>query len=96
MILLFEVGLESDLGGLLRAGPQATVVALVGVVAPFAVGYGVMAWLGHPALLAVFVGATLTATSVASRRACCATWVASRTPPPRWCSGRRSWTTSWA
>jgi Kef-type K+ transport system membrane component KefB len=64
LVLLFEVGLESDLGGLLRAGLQATLVALVGVAVPFAVGYGVMHWLGHPALLAVFVGATFTATSV--------------------------------
>jgi Kef-type K+ transport system membrane component KefB len=64
LILLFEVGLESDLGGLLRAGLQATLVALIGVVAPFVVGYGVMSWVGHPTLLAVFVGATLTATSV--------------------------------
>ena len=64
LILLFEVGLESDLGELLRAGPQATLVALVGVVAPFLVGYGVMTGLGHSALVAVFVGATLTATSV--------------------------------
>ena len=64
LILLFEVGLESDLGELLRAGPQATLVALVGVAAPFAAGYGVMTGLGHSTLLAVFVGATLTATSV--------------------------------
>jgi Kef-type K+ transport system membrane component KefB len=64
LILLFEVGLESDLGELLRAGLQATLVALVGVVIPFAVGYGFMYWLGHPQLVAVFVGATLTATSV--------------------------------
>ena len=64
LILLFEVGLESDLAELLRAGLQATLVALAGVAAPFAVGYGVMHWLGHPALLAVFVGATFTATSV--------------------------------
>jgi len=64
LILLFEVGLESDLGDLLRAGLQATLVALVGVTVPFAVGYGVMHWLGHPPLVAVFVGATLTATSV--------------------------------
>jgi len=48
LILLFEVGLESDLGELLRAGLQATLVALVGVAVPFAVGYGVMSWLGHP------------------------------------------------
>ncbi len=64
LILLFEVGLESDLAELLRAGLQATLVALVGVAVPFAVGYGVMHWLGHPTLLAVFVGATFTATSV--------------------------------
>ena len=64
LILLFEVGLESDLGDLLRAGLQATLVAFVGVAVPFAVGYAVMDWLGHPALLAVFVGATFTATSV--------------------------------
>jgi Kef-type K+ transport system membrane component KefB len=64
LILLFEVGLESDLGELLRTGLQATLVALVGVAVPFGVGYAVMDWLGHPALLAVFVGATFTATSV--------------------------------
>jgi Kef-type K+ transport system membrane component KefB len=64
LILLFEVGLESNLGELLRAGFQATLVALVGVAVPFTVGYGVMHWLGYPALLAVFVGATFTATSV--------------------------------
>ncbi len=64
LILLFEVGLESDLDELLKAGPQATLVAVVGVVLPFAAGFGVMHWLGHPPLLAVFVGATLTATSV--------------------------------
>ncbi len=64
LILLFEVGLESDMNELLRAGPQATLVAVVGVAGPFAVGFAVMRWLGHPPLLAVFVGATLTATSV--------------------------------
>ena len=64
LILLFEVGLESDLDELLKAGPQATLVAVVGVVLPFAAGFGAMHWLGHPPLLAVFVGATLTATSV--------------------------------
>ena len=42
LILLFEVDLESDLHDLLRGGLEATLVALVGVVVPFAVGYGVM------------------------------------------------------
>src|SRR5262245_35773132 len=64
MILLFEVGLESDLAKLLKAGPQAALVAVVGVVVPFAAGYGLMRSLGHAALVAIFVGATLTATSV--------------------------------
>ncbi len=64
LVLLFEVGLESDLDELLKAGRQATLVAVVGVILPFACGIAIMSALGHPALLAVFVGATLTATSV--------------------------------
>lgn len=64
IILLFEIGLESDLGELLRAGLQSTVVALVGIACPFAFGYGLAIWWGKPTLVAVFVGATLTATSV--------------------------------
>jgi Kef-type K+ transport system membrane component KefB len=64
LILLLEVGLESDVGDLLRAGLQATLVAVIGVVVPFAAGYGIMYWLGHEQLVAIFVGATLTATSV--------------------------------
>ena len=68
LILLFEVGLESNLDDLLRAGPQSTLVALVGVAVPFAVGYGVMSWLGSSGLVAVFVGATFTATSAQVNR----------------------------
>jgi Kef-type K+ transport system membrane component KefB len=64
LILLFEVGLECDLEKLVKAGLQAMLVAVVGVVVPFAAGFGLMHWLGHSALVAVFVGATLTATSV--------------------------------
>lgn len=64
LILLFEVGLESDLDELLKAGLQASLVAVVGVILPFAAGYAVMHWFGYPPLVAVFVGATFTATSV--------------------------------
>lgn len=64
LVLLLEVGLESDLAELLRAGLQAALVAVVGVVVPFAAGFFLMSWLGHPALVCIFVGATLTATSV--------------------------------
>ena len=64
VLLLFEVGLESDVHDLLRSGVQSTVVAPVGVAMPFIVGFAAMCWLGHPTLVAVFVGAALTATSV--------------------------------
>jgi Kef-type K+ transport system membrane component KefB len=65
MLLLFEVGLESDLQSFFRVGPSAAVVALIGVAVPFALGYGVAAMLHLTTLQAIFVGATLTATSVA-------------------------------
>jgi Kef-type K+ transport system membrane component KefB len=65
MLLLFEVGLESDLQSFLRVGPSAAVVALIGVAVPFGLGYGVAAILDFTALQAIFIGATLTATSVA-------------------------------
>lgn len=64
VILLFEIGLESNLDELLQAGLQSGVVALVGILCPFLLGYGVTAWWGRPMLVAIFVGATLTATSV--------------------------------
>jgi Kef-type K+ transport system membrane component KefB len=64
LILLFEVGLESDVSELTRTGPQSAAVAVVGVVVPFAVGFAVTRAFGHPVLVAVVVGAALTATSV--------------------------------
>jgi Kef-type K+ transport system membrane component KefB len=64
LILLFEVGLASDLSGLLKAGAQSALVALLGIAAPLAGGFAVMWMLGYSPLVGVFVGATLTATSV--------------------------------
>ena len=65
IILLFEIGLESDLKELLRVGPQAAIVAVVGVVVPFAAGTaGLIAFFGVPTIPAVFAGAALTATSI--------------------------------
>lgn len=64
VILLFEIGLETDLRSLLRVGGAATVVAFVGVVLPFALGYAVCRMLGLANLVAIVAGATLTATSV--------------------------------
>ncbi len=65
IILLFEIGLESDLKELIRVGPQAAVVAVVGVVAPFATGTAGLVYLfGVPVVPAIFAGAALTATSI--------------------------------
>jgi Kef-type K+ transport system membrane component KefB len=65
VILLFEIGLESNLKDLMAVGIQATVVAIVGVAVPFAAGTaGLMALFGVPAVPAIFAGAALTATSI--------------------------------
>ncbi len=66
IILLFEVGLESTVAQMMKVGLSALLVATVGVVTPFALG-----WLTSSLLLPtasiyvhIFIGATLTATSV--------------------------------
>jgi len=64
VILLFEIGLETDLRKLLQVGGAAAVVAIVGVTLPFALGYAVCWMLGLGNLVAIVAGASLTATSV--------------------------------
>ncbi|NJP08895.1 MAG: cation:proton antiporter [Leptolyngbyaceae cyanobacterium RU_5_1] len=65
VILLFEIGLESELTELLKVGFQATLVAVVGVVTPFALGtVGLILLFGTPIVPAIFAGAALTATSI--------------------------------
>ncbi|WP_216595688.1 cation:proton antiporter [Myxosarcina sp. GI1] len=65
IILLFEIGLESDLRELQKVGSQAAVVAVVGVIVPFvAATAGLMLIFGLPTIPAVFVGAALTATCI--------------------------------
>jgi Kef-type K+ transport system membrane component KefB len=64
VLLLFLIGLETDLHRLLSVGGASGAVAATGVVLPFAGGYGVGAWLGYPITVSVFLGAALTATSV--------------------------------
>lgn len=65
MLLLFEVGLESDLQAFWKVGPSALAVATIGVVTPFALGGGLALLLNLTPLQMIFIGATLTATSVA-------------------------------
>jgi Kef-type K+ transport system membrane component KefB len=66
LILLFDVGLEVDLRAMARVGPSAVLVGVIGVVAPLALGWALAAWLlpQSPTLTHVFIGATLSATSV--------------------------------
>lgn len=65
ILLLFEVGLESDLGRLLTSGGQSLLVALTGFATPFIFGSWVSIYLFHlPLVTALFVGGTLTATSI--------------------------------
>jgi Kef-type K+ transport system membrane component KefB len=66
IILLFEVGLESNLGKMLEVGWSSLLVAVLGVVAPFFLGWGSAAYFlpTEPRLVHIFIGATLCATSV--------------------------------
>ncbi|HTH63315.1 MAG TPA: cation:proton antiporter, partial [Gemmatimonadales bacterium] len=66
IILLFEVGLESTVRDMLTVGARAVLVATLGVIAPFALGWLVGALLlpGQSGYAHAFLGATLTATSV--------------------------------
>lgn len=66
IILLFDVGLESSIGEMLEVGWSSLLVAVLGVIVPFFLGWMVAAYfipqeatLGH-----IFIGATLCATSV--------------------------------
>ncbi len=67
ILLLFEVGLETDLRSFVRLGTSAVTVALIGVVTPFALGFFAVKLLsigGGSTELAIFMGAAMTATSV--------------------------------
>jgi Kef-type K+ transport system membrane component KefB len=64
VLLLFEIGLESDITELFRVGWRSLWVAVIGVVTPAVLGFGVSVLLGQPTMTAAFIGATLTATSV--------------------------------
>lgn len=66
IILLFEVGLESDLRKMIEVGWSSLLVAFLGVVAPFLLGWAVSAYFLPEAanLTHIFIGAILCATSV--------------------------------
>lgn len=65
ILLLFDVGLKSNIDELIHAGKTSTFVAIIGVVAPLLMGFGFSHYvLNLDSIVSFFVGATLTATSV--------------------------------
>lgn len=67
IILLFQVGLESNISQMRKVGGAASLVAVVGVVLPFVLGTWIVGPLLMPGLSSsayLFLGAALTATSV--------------------------------
>jgi len=67
LILLLQIGLETQLKDLVVVGPRALAVGVIGVVMPFALGTLVVGpWLlpGRDINAYLFLGATLSATSV--------------------------------
>jgi len=66
IILLFEVGLESTVRDMLKVGLPSLLVAVLGIAAPFALGWAVGALLlpDRSIYVHAFLGAMLTATSV--------------------------------
>ncbi len=64
VFLLFWVGLETRLSDMRDVGATAARVGALGVVVPFAAGYGAGLVLGETGATSVFLGAALVATSV--------------------------------
>lgn len=65
ILLLFKVGLETDIISLIKTGTKPVIVATAGFLLPFLFGYSVSHYLfGLPSLVSLFVGGTLTATSI--------------------------------
>jgi Kef-type K+ transport system membrane component KefB len=64
MFLLFRVGMEVKASELMQVGATAFLVALLGVLAPFFLGWGIMLAWGYPQIPSVFMGAAMVATSV--------------------------------
>lgn len=65
VLLLFEVGIEADISKLAKNGLKASASAFAGIIFPLVLGFLVSYYLFHlGTLLSLFVGSTLTATSI--------------------------------
>lgn len=64
MFLLFRVGLEVKSEELIQVGRTALLVAILGVVVPFGLGWAIFHFGGRPPVESLFVGAAMVATSI--------------------------------
>lgn len=64
LILLFQIGLHTDLRSLAKVGPTALFAGMVGVVLPFTGGVVVSRAMGVETMPSIVIGAALTATSI--------------------------------
>lgn len=65
ILLLFEVGLETDVKRLVSTGLQSILVAITGFTAPLILGFALGYWVFDLSMLiSLFIGGTLTATSI--------------------------------
>lgn len=64
VFLLFEVGLHTDVTRLLSTGKKPILVASCGFILPIILGFALARYLGLPTLTALFIGGTLSATSI--------------------------------
>lgn len=65
LLLLFEVGLETDVGQVVKVGVQSFLVAITGVIGPAAAGFWISKYVFHLSLLvSLFIGGTIVATSI--------------------------------
>lgn len=65
ILLLFEVGLGTDVKRLIHTGVKSGIIAVLGFVTPLILGFSVAFWVFELSfLVSLFVGGTLTATSI--------------------------------
>lgn len=65
ILLLFEVGLGTDVKRLVRTGVKSLTVAMAGFFLPLVLGFAITYWVfGLAPMVSLFVGGTLTATSI--------------------------------
>jgi Kef-type K+ transport system membrane component KefB len=85
IFLLFEIGLEATFAQMLSVGGSSLLVAVLGVMAPFGLGWATAAAVipGASPYVCAFVGATLSATSVGITARVLRDLGASRTPEAR-------------